>query len=163
MQIVKFKKHPQIEDWEVADIPNPSVLISLHNESEYCRSLSYCRPSLLPGEQEFACPRCQRKIKKPEYRVCEFEPLERPMGVGTIFAQLTRGKPCERCEETRKRMNRLGPDGCQANFLRLVDEVYENAKHHPSIKGMIAKALPKQEVIETIEGWLIEAIDRARS
>lgn len=92
-------------------------------------------------------------------------------GVGTNFKAWAKLKPCQRCDETMAKMNELGPDGCEAKFDELVDEVKSNAAAYNKVTraftSVIAK-IPKanraaeQAATCAVSYALRKAIDEAR-
>lgn len=92
--------------------------------------------------------------------------------VGTILSGIIKSryhlKACSGCSATIRKMDRLGPDGCEQQIDALAAEMHENAGNHSLLTGLVAKlmdardSLLHRDPLEFYRQLIREAIAEAR-
>jgi hypothetical protein len=89
---------------------------------------------------------------------------ERKLGIGDRLKQKLRKMgvpPCQACNQTAKKMNKLGVEGCKEEFDDLAAEILENMSRHESLIVRLVNAFPKLAKQAAVEKLLQGVIDKA--
>lgn len=106
------------------------------------------RPPLIKTKKPVTVPKDIVK-SRPKINVAEW-------GVGSVFKSYAKLRPCQRCDNTMKKMNLLGPAGCENSLKDIVKEIKNNA----SAYNAVTRAVSKIPGIKTLTGCVVDALVR---